>query len=118
MEKMSSIGIRKGLIHRIALGIGDSMSSMAFKKFHDGLGFLISTDVFHQPLKAEPLELMGVSSPGNSYSLSSSRTSIFHQLDQIFIVFGNLVSLVQEDDDCRYTYLTGKQDVLAGLGHN
>ena len=39
----------------------------------------------------------------------------FNQFQQFRIV--NLVSLVQEYNDCRYAYLTSQQDVLLGLSH-
>ena len=41
----------------------------------------------------------------------------FHldELEQLFVV--NLVALVEEDQDGRHVHLTGKQKVLAGLGH-
>src|SRR5690606_37425375 len=39
----------------------------------------------------------------------------FHQFQQLFVV--NHVGLVQEHDDVGYAYLTGQQDMLAGLRH-
>ncbi len=38
-----------------------------------------------------------------------------YELEELFVV--NLVSLVHEYNDVGYAYLTGKQDVLSGLGH-
>jgi len=39
----------------------------------------------------------------------------FNKLDELFVV--NHVALVQENNDLRHANLTGKKDVLAGLGH-
>ena len=39
----------------------------------------------------------------------------FNQLQQLLVV--QQVNLVQEDHDVGHAYLTGQQDVLAGLGH-
>ena len=59
--------------------------------------------------------MIGVSSPGNSYSLRRSRTSISTSSSKLFVF--NHVAFVQEYDDVRYAYLTGKQDVLTSLWH-
>ena len=63
---------------------------------------------------AEPW-MMGVSSPGNSYLDSSSRSFHLDQLEQLGVV--DHVALVQEHDDVGHAHLAGQQDVLAGLGH-
>ena len=57
--------------------------------------------------------MMGVSSPGNSYSFSSLTDFHLDQLEQFGIV--NLIALVHEHNDVGHAYLTGKQDVLTGL---
>ena len=59
--------------------------------------------------------MMGVSSPGKSYLESSSRIFHFDELEQFGVV--DHVGLVHVDDDVGHANLTGKQDVLAGLGH-
>jgi hypothetical protein len=56
-----------------------------------------------------------MSSPGNSYRESSSRTFHLDELEQLGVV--DHVGLVQEHDDVRHLDLAGEQDVLARLGH-
>ena len=58
---------------------------------------------------------IGISSPGNSYLVSSSRSFHLDQFEQFGVVDG--VDLVEEDDDARHADLAGEQDVLAGLRH-
>ena len=60
--------------------------------------------------------MIGVSSPGNSYSFRSSLISISTSSSKLSVV--NHVALVHEYNDIRNAYLTGKQDVLSGLSHN
>ena len=60
--------------------------------------------------------MIGVSSPGNSYSLRRSLIFHLYELKKLRIV--NHIALVHEYYDVRYTYLTGKQDVLFCLSHN
>ena len=59
--------------------------------------------------------MIGVSSPGKSYSVSSSRISISTSSSSSSIV--NLVCLVHEYNDIGNADLTGEQDVLTGLRH-
>ena len=59
--------------------------------------------------------MMGVSSPGNSYLLSSSRISISTSSSNFGVVTMSPCS-GRPHDDVRHTDLTGQQDVLAGLG--
>ena len=59
--------------------------------------------------------MIGMSSPGKSYSLSSSRISISTSSSSSSVV--HLVGLVHEHDDVGHADLTGQQDVLAGLRH-
>ena len=54
--------------------------------------------------------MMGVSSPGNSYSSSSLADLHLDQLQQLLVV--DLIALVQEDNDVGHANLTGQQDVL------
>ena len=56
-----------------------------------------------------------MSSPGKSYLLSSSRTSI--STSSRSSSSSTRSHLVQEDDDVRHADLTGEQHVLARLGH-
>jgi hypothetical protein len=56
-----------------------------------------------------------MSSPGNSYLESSSRTSISTSSSSSGVV--DHVGLVQEHDDVRHLDLAREQDVLAGLRH-
>ncbi len=59
--------------------------------------------------------MKGMSSPGKSYSESSSRTSTSTSSSELLVV--DHVDLVEEHDDVRNADLTGEQDVLARLGH-
>ena len=62
--------------------------------------------------KREP-RMTGMSSPGYSYSLRSSRISISTRSRSSSS--SDEVALVHEYDDVRYAYLTSEQDVFAGL---
>ena len=56
--------------------------------------------------------MIGVSSPGKSYSLRSLTDLHLNELEKLGIV--DLVNLVHEDNDIRNADLTGKKNVLAG----
>ena len=56
-----------------------------------------------------------MSSPGKSYSVQQLTDLHLNQVEQLLVVY--LISLVHEDNDIRNAYLTGQQDVLAGLRH-
>ena len=52
--------------------------------------------------------MMGVSSPGKSYSAQQLTNFHLNQLQQLLIV--NLIALVQEYNDVGNAYLTSQQD--------
>ena len=59
--------------------------------------------------------MIGMSSPGNSYWPQQLADLHLHQLQQLRIV--HHVRLVHEHHDVGHAYLTGQQNVLAGLRH-
>jgi hypothetical protein len=111
MVKTSSTGIRKGLSYRDGLGdIG-----VAGIELEDALAVgqsgLLSPH--SRAFRAEPL-MMGISLRGIVGGQQLANLQL-HQLQQLGVV--HHVDLVHVHNDIGHADLTGKQDVLAGLGH-
>jgi hypothetical protein len=58
---------------------------------------------------------IGTLSPGKPYLVRSSLSSIFNQLEQLFVF--HQVAFVQGDNHVRNVDLMGQQNVLSGLRH-
>ena len=94
------------------LGLGD-VAVQGIGQLHDGAFTQVTLVAFHG-LEGGSLDDWDVVT--GEFVLGQQFTNFhFDEFEQLGVV--NHVALVHEHDDVRHTHLTGKQDVLAGLGH-
>ena len=111
IENTSSIGIRNGLsISRTGSGM---YSSSALTRSSIGLAALASLGVV-EGRPALP-RMIGISSPGNSYLVSSSRSS--SSTSSSSSASSTRSILLRKTTMAGHADLAGQQDVLAGLRH-